>query len=176
MKRILIISSLLAGLLAPGNVASSEATEYHAFHISKCLIDYNEAEQALQISMHLFLDDLEEALRRQGADKLFLCTPKETSDAEAHLVAYLKQHFRLRVNGKERAFTFIGKETSEDLAAVWCYLEVPGVQSLQELEVANDLLMEAYEDQKNVVSINGPGHKQGMLLLQKGNSSKKASF
>ncbi|MCB0570086.1 MAG: hypothetical protein KDC66_10000 [Phaeodactylibacter sp.] len=176
MKIPLIICSFLAGFLAPAYLASSERPDYHAFHISKCLIDYNEAEQSLQMSMHIFLDDLEEALRRQGSGKLYLCTPKETPDAEKQLAAYLEQHFRLRVNGKQQAFEFIGKEVSDDLAAVWCYLEITGVANLKALEVANDILMELYSDQKNVVSINGPGHKQGMLLLQKGNTVRQATF
>lgn len=176
MKGSFILFSLLIGLAAPNSPASSGTAEYHDFHISKCLIDYNEPEQALQMSMHIFLDDLEEALRRQGADKLFLCTPKETADAEQHLTEYLRQHFRLKANGRERAFSFVGKEISEDLAAVWCYLEVAGVSGLKELEVTNDILMEVYSDQKNVVSINGPGRKQGMLLMQKGSAVRKALF
>ena len=148
----------------------------HDFHVSKCLVEYNEGEQALQVSLHLFIDDLEEALRRQGADGLFLCTPKEHKQAEQHVYRYLQQHFRFVVNGSPRDYTFIGKEVSEDLMAVWCYLEIAGVSSLKTLQVSNDLLMEVFDDQKNLVSISGPAKKQGLLLFQKGDTVKKAQF
>ncbi|MCO6478402.1 MAG: hypothetical protein J5I94_17360 [Phaeodactylibacter sp.] len=148
----------------------------HDFHVSKCLVEYNEGERALQMSLHLFIDDLEEALRRQGKDNLFICTRKEDQQAETYIYRYLQQNFRFEVDGKERDYVFIGKEVSEDLAAVWCYLEITGVSSLKELKVNNSILMEVFDDQKNLVSVNGPGRKQGLLLFQKGDTVKKAEF
>ena len=174
MKTIILLS-----LLAISNFVADEQgvrTEDHDFHVSKCLLEYNEGEQALQMSLHLFIDDLEEALRRQGADKLFICTNKEDEQAEQYIYRYLKQHFRFEVNGQERGYTFIGKEVSEDLAAVWCYLEITDVSGLKALQVSNNILMDVFDNQKNLVSITGPGGKQGLLLFQKGDTVKKAQF
>jgi len=148
----------------------------HAFHLSKCLMEYNSEEKAIQISMHIFLDDLEDALREKGHDKLFLCTPKETPEAEQHMEDYLRAHFKLVVNGKEKTYNFLGKEASEDLQAAWCYIEVEDVEDLTELEVSNDLLIEVFEDQKNVVHLLGPNKKRGTLLLQKGRIKEKVVF
>ncbi len=171
MKTVLLTIAMLTAYVSPGPQAS-----YHDFHLSKCLIRYNEAEQSLQISLHIFLDDLEEALRRQGAPAPFLGTEREAESAETHLLAYLRQHFRLRVNGQGRDYEFIGKECADDLAAVWCYLEIKAVQTLQELEITNSLLLEVFDDQKNLVSIQGPGNKQGMVVLQKGAIVKKVAL
>jgi len=148
----------------------------HDFHVSKCLVEYNEGEQSLQISLHLFIDDLEEALRRQGADKLFICTKKEAPRAESHIFQYLRKHFSFEADGQKREYTFIGKEVSEDLMAAWCYLEIAGVKKLETLKVSNSLLMEVFDDQKNLVSITGPGRKQGLLMFQKGDTVKTAKF
>ncbi|MCB0594398.1 MAG: hypothetical protein H6557_23245 [Lewinellaceae bacterium] len=174
MKAIILLPILAIcsfSVDAPGVKAGD-----HDFHVSKCLVEYNEGEQALQMSLHLFIDDLEEALRRQGADKLFICTQKEDEQAERYIYRYLQQHFRFEVNGKEQNYAFIGKEVSEDLAAVWCYLEITGVSTLRILKVDNSILMDAFEDQKNLVSITGPGRKKGLLLFQKGDTVKQAEF
>lgn len=173
---ILLAAVLLMSSNWKGLYSYSAAAGDHDFHVSKCLVEYNEQEQALQMSLHLFIDDLEEALRRQGADKLFICTKKEDPRAEAHIYRYLQQHFSFEANGEKRDYTFIGKEVSEDLAAVWCYLEITGLTRLENLKVANSLLMEVFDDQKNLVSVAGPGRKQGLLLFQKGDTVKTAKF
>ncbi len=148
----------------------------HEFHISKCQIEFDQDTEALQITLHLFLDDLEEALKQQGADNMFLCTDKEHTKAEKYLFRYLQQRFKLLVNEKEVNFEFVGKEQSEDLQAVWCYLEVMNIESLNSLEVTNSILMEVFDDQKNIIHIMAPDNKQGYFLFHKGQDNDKVSF
>lgn len=166
------IQVLLLSLLP----AFSPSAELHAFHLSKCLLEYNEQAKAIQISMHIFLDDLEDALRLEGHDQLFICTKKEAPEAEGYMEAYLRKHFQLVVNGQEVDYNFLGKEASDDLMGAWCYIEIEGVQQLQELEVQNSILMEVFEDQKNVVHLVGPNQKRGVLLFQKGRDREKIEF
>ncbi|MFT7603922.1 MAG: hypothetical protein ACI8VT_001490, partial [Saprospiraceae bacterium] len=73
-------------------------------------------------------------------------------------------------------FEFIGKEQSEDLQAVWCYLEVTNIKFFNSIEVTNSLLMEVFEDQKNIVHIKAPDNKQGYFLFQKGQEHDKVTF
>lgn len=151
-------------------------TTAHEFHVSKCQVEYNETDKAVQVTMHIYIDDLEEALRKQGADKLFLCTERESSNADEHLVAYLKKRFQVEINNSAAEFVFIGKEPSEDLLATWCYLEFTGIDHLQNLTIENDLLMEVFDDQKNIVSIMAPNNQQGYFLFEKGSSIETMSF
>lgn len=169
----LFLQSLL--LLLFSNPLADNAT-LHEFHLSKSLLEYNAAENAIQISMHIFLDDLEEALRQQGKDQLYICTSKESAEAEKHLETYIRDHFKIVVNGQAVEFNFLGKEASEDYQAAWCYIEVENVAELKEIEIVNDLLLEVFEDQKNVVQLIGPNKKRGVLLLQKGRTKEKVSF
>jgi hypothetical protein len=148
----------------------------HKFHVSKCLVEFNEAEQALQMSMHIFLDDLEEALRKKGADDLFICTKMESEDAEVYMSQYVANNFIIEVNGEVLEYEFLGKEPSEDLQGVWCYLEILNVTSVKNLKITNNILLEVYDDQKNVISIIGPDRRKGMMLLQRGQSSEEVSF
>jgi len=154
----------------------STADWLHEFHLSKCEIDYNTGENALQISMHIFIDDLETALAREGKEKLYICTEKEAEKAEMYLVDYLTRHFQLQVNGQPVTYNFIGKEVSEDLQAVWCYLEVESVNQINRLSVINNILMETFDDQKNIVSIKGPNKKQGYFLMMNGKYEDEITF
>ncbi|MEO1624952.1 MAG: DUF6702 family protein, partial [Bacteroidota bacterium] len=137
----------------------------HQIHISKCQIAFNEPEQALQMSFHIFIDDLEDALRQRGADELFIGTEKENPQADAHLEAYLREKFILEVNGKPASYVFIGKEPSEDLQAIWCYLEITEVNLFQQLSVSSEVLMDVHEDQKNIIFVERAGKPSELLLL-----------
>ena len=152
------------------------AATAHEFHVSKCQIEYNQEEKAIQVTLHIFLNDLEEALRQKGADKLFICTEKENDKAEAYLVDYLRERFHLEVNKQPAAFIFIGKEPSEDLQATWCYLEFTGIEQLKNLKIENNLLLEAFEDQKNIVSVMASGKQLGYFLFQSGHRTESMSF
>jgi hypothetical protein len=140
------------------------------------MIEYSPEDEALQIMLHVYLDDLEEALRQQGADKLFLCTDKEHPKAETYLYRYLQQVFQIAVNGQPTNYTFVGKEQSEDLQAVWCYLEVTDVKQVKHIELLNNLLMEVFDDQKNMVHIIAAKNKEEYFLFQKGREIEQASF
>jgi len=157
----------LCCLIAPISTIFSSNKELppHEFHISKCLIEYNEKENALQLTVHIFIDDLEEALRQQGADKLFICTEKEAEKAEEYIYKYLQQKLTIGLDDKAVNYTFVGKEVSEDLAAVWCYLEVENIAPFSKLYVKNNTLLEAFDDQKNIISVIGPNKLKGYFLF-----------
>ncbi len=156
--------------------ATTTPAAAHEFHLSKCMIEYSPADEALQIMLHVYLDDLEEALRQQGADKLFLCTEKEDPKAETYLYRYLQQVFQLNVNGQNASYSFVGKEQSEDLQAVWCYLEITDIEQVKHIEMNNSLLMEVFDDQKNIVHIVAAKNNEEHFLFQKGHETEQASF
>ncbi|PHN04466.1 DUF6702 family protein [Flavilitoribacter nigricans] len=170
MHTLLLLLSTAILAAVPLKPQITPDAEWHEFHLSKCLIEYNTRESAIQISLHIFIDDTEEALRRQGIDRLFICTEKEDESAEGHLEAYLTEHLRLEVDGQSLVPTFLGKEVTEDLMGMWCYLEITGVKSVRELTITNEILMDAFEDQKNLVNVIGPGNQKGMFLFEKGES------
>jgi hypothetical protein len=148
----------------------------HEFHVSKTLVEHNAESKSLEISMHIFVDDLELALEKIGGKELRLGSDKENPKAEELLVKYLNQQFQLLVNGKSVKFSFIGKELSEDFLAVWCYLEVEGITNLNSLKVTNTVLTEMFPDQKNVVQIKGPNQKKGYFLMDKVNNQETLTF
>lgn len=142
----------------------------HEFHVSKLQIDVVPEQQEIKITLHLFLDDLGDALMAKGSDNLFLCTEKETPDAETQLLAYINEQFQIESNGQAVPFQMLGKEISDDLAAVWCYLLVENAPSMEEITVRNELLMDLYDDQKNLVSVRLDGKSLDYYMMQKGDA------
>ncbi len=162
-----MIALLFALLLTPA----------HDFHLSKALVEYSGREEALQITLHIFLDDLELALQQRGAaEGLFLCTEKEHPRADEYLERYLAQTFRLWVDGRPVQAGYLGKEISDDLMAAWCYLEVREISRPRTLTVDNRILMQVYDDQKNIISIRSEGKPVDYFLVMRGDTRRKALF
>ena len=149
----------------------------HEFHMSKCEVAFNESDSAIQVSLHLFIDDLEEGLAAKGHKNLKICTDKEAPDAEEYMAAYLQENFTIKVNGDSLAYTFIGKEESEDLLAVWCYLEIENITSINQLTIKNKILTSIFEDQKNIVSVSTTSEgRKGYFLFDAKNIEDSVSF
>jgi hypothetical protein len=148
----------------------------HQFHISKTDVTFKPSEKTMQITMHIFIDDLEKTLEKQGQTKLYIGTEKEKKDANSLIVKYLQSQFSIKLNNKAIIYDFLGKETSNDKQAIWVYLEVKNVKDVKNIFVENKILTETYSDQKNIVQINVPSKKQGYFLLDKNKPSEMASF
>jgi hypothetical protein len=137
----------------------------HPFHVSKTDIVYRANEQTLQITMHLFIDDLEKAFQQRGIENLRIGTDKESPMTNQFITEYLKQKFRLKTNTQFIDFQWIGKENTEDFAAIWCYLEVKNVSNLNRIEVISEVMTDIFTDQQNIISVVGPQQKKGYFLL-----------
>lgn len=167
----MILISILAILLSfPTNI------DDHEFHVSKTLLEYKPDQQTLQVTLNIFIDDLELALENTGSGKLFLCTKKEVEDAEMYIFDYLKEHVQLNINAEDMQMNWVGKESSDDLESVWCYIEINNIQKLESLKIKNSILMEVFDDQKNIVQIIGPEKKSGYFMFQKGNDADSIEF
>lgn len=125
----------------------------HEFHVSKCEVEYVKEERSVQISLQIFIDDLELAMKNAGSENLFLCTKKEHPEANDFIKAYLSTVFKINVDGQEMDYDYLGKEMSEDLAAVWCYLEISNTDINTSFRIENKVLMETFPDQKNLVKV-----------------------
>lgn len=136
----------------------------HQFHLSKAMVKYNEAETAVQISLHLFIDDLEYALKHQGADSLYIGTDKENEKSNLYIEKYLSERLNIFVDDKNLEFKFLGKELSEDLIAIWVYLEAYEVKEFKKVEIQNSILTEVFEDQRNIMNVTAYGIEEYLLL------------
>jgi len=145
----------------------------HEFHLSLTEIRHNSESKSIEVSIKLFTDDLLVALEQAGAPKMELGTENEPPEANELNESYLKAHFKLMVNGKPTDFTYLGKEA--ELDATWCFVEVKDVKKVQTIEVQNTLLLEAFDDQTNMINLNINGRKKSGLA-RKGSKNLKFEF
>jgi len=138
----------------------------HDIHVSKSEVDFSLESQALQISTHIYIDDLEEDIKNNlGAENLFIGTEKESDSSDYYIYLYLQDHLLFDVNEEPVDYNFVGKELSEDLLAVWVYLEIPNIQEVRSVTMQYDVLMDLYDDQKNIMSLRTPENGKSFFLF-----------
>ncbi len=125
------------------------STSFHDYHVSNCNIRYNSDTESVQISLHIFIDDFEDALRRKGIDELHILTVKESKDTDFYIEEYINDHFIIHLDGQRVVLDYLGKEGSGDYMAMWCYFEIYNIRQPISIEITNTILFEIFDDQKN---------------------------
>lgn len=137
----------------------------HPLHLSKSVVEYFPEEKVVRVSLHIFLDDLEEALKKNYTAPILLGSARESKDASTLLEAYFNKHFRFTVDGNAAPLQLLGKELSADQEALWCYLEVPVRRPPGKIKINCTLLTEQFRDQQNILHFIFPGEAQKTALL-----------
>jgi hypothetical protein len=136
---------------------------FHPLHLSISELVLNQKTNSLEISHRIFIDDLEAALKEQNGQVLDLTSPKDPQLAKEVVGDYLRQHFRLQLNGKTVQPQYLGYEVEED--AIWAYMEVPRVRQLRSVNVQNTLFFKRFTDQMNLINVT-VGKELKSLRLQ----------
>lgn len=137
--------------------------EDHDFHVSVMRVDYNPENQALEVTLKVFTDDIEKSLEGLGAPTLRLGSPRELPESDSIFSDYLNNRLSFFVDDQHKTFDYLGKEVELD-NTTWCYIEVKGVKDFQSLRIRNKVLMELFDDQTNLVNIFVLGKKKSLLL------------
>ncbi|MEQ6118806.1 DUF6702 family protein [Reichenbachiella sp. MALMAid0571] len=146
----------------------------HAFHISVCEIEYDEERKSLEITHRVFLDDLETTLKSWSGDQsIDVINPKVESDFQKILGKYMLEKFSVNVNGKETNLSFLGSEPDGDV--MYCYIELTGVKKLNSLYIVNQIFMDKFDDQMNMVHIY-KGEKTTSTKFSKNNTDFTIDF
>ena len=141
----------------------------HKFYVSVTHINYSEKEETLQVTTRVFIDDLEAVLLERYGAKTDLATQREAADADAYIGKYLQRKMVFTVDGSVIPLTFLGKEYETDIAI--CYIEVPvgPLEGIDRIEIQNEVLMDLFEEQQNVVHFRIDGKRRSYVLLRENN-------
>lgn len=155
MKSLLI---LLLGFL----------TAAHPLHVSVTEIGYDEKEKELEIIMRIFVDDLETSIRAERkTPELDLLTPTGVT-LDQLLESYVMPKFSVRLDAKEQKTKYLGHEV--DGEAILCYIQVSNVKKWKTIEVRNEVIMEMFDDQSNLVHVTVRGEVRSLRLLREKSS------
>ncbi|MBL0127541.1 MAG: hypothetical protein IPP83_08780 [Flavobacteriales bacterium] len=139
MKALLLAGSLL---LAP---------VVHEFFFSTLTIHHNDKEHTLDLTWRMTAHDIEHALSMRA--ELKLGSEKEYPKADSLLNRYLMEHLVLFQKDAQMSWKWVGKEL--DGETLYCYLQVEGVYTPNDLLVSCDLLQEVFPEQQNLVHVEG---------------------
>ena len=137
----------------------------HPVHVSVTEIEYSEKNKSLQITSRIFIDDLELSIQKQlKQESLDILQPKNGMTTDQMVSAYLKDHLKIRLDGKPAKINYIAHEIED--AAIICYLEIENVKKLKSLEVTDDVIQEIHADQSNLVHITYKGPVKSYRLVR----------
>ncbi|MEX2336865.1 MAG: DUF6702 family protein [Fulvivirga sp.] len=135
----------------------------HPIHVSICDIAYDEERDALEFVQRVFLDDLELAIRQKtGAPRLDITQPDNGKTTDELVKAYLQEHFKVTVNGKETDYNYLGHEIEID--AIYCYMEIEKVRKVNSIAIFSDILTSIFDDQVNLVHVTVDDEIRSMKL------------
>jgi hypothetical protein len=157
MHRVLLFSLLLLGL--PGAAGTR-----HAYHTSILELKLNPEKKQVELALKVFTDDFSRALSQGQAKAVDLRSPGALPLAEL----YLHQHLKLSLPAAPRQprlpldVQFLGLQAEKD--AYWLYAKVPLPHPTKELLIQQEMMLELFSDQMNIVNAEGNGKKTSALL------------
>ena len=157
MRRNRLIAALVAFLLVP-------CLHAHSLHQSTAEAEYNPTTKKLEVSLTVFIDDLELALMRQS-ERLMRIDKTPAADFDAQIEAYLAKTFVVTdVAGKVAKIEWVGRELDAQSAksgdpAVTLFFEIalpdgPAPKTLQHT-VFGDL----FKDQTHLLQLRSSACK-----------------
>ncbi|REE79852.1 hypothetical protein BX611_2750 [Lutibacter oceani] len=137
----------------------------HKYYISLCEIDFIEEKKSIQITLGMFIDDIEFTLNKDNNTTLNIATKNEAQKIDEYFKTYLNNHFKLTINNKLIPYKYIGKEYDDDI--VRFYLEIVDIAKLHSIEVINTCLIRDFEDQQNIIKISANKKNKTFYLDKK---------
>ncbi|WP_240914538.1 DUF6702 family protein [Polaribacter sp. 11A2H] len=145
----------------------------HKYYLSLTQIEYRSELQTVQITINVFMDDIEFAINKDYNIDLQLTTKKELKDNDVYFIKYLNKKLHLKVDGTPKSFNYIGKEYDGDL--VYFYLEIEDIKELNTIEIINKILTNHFPEQENLIK-SKVGKKHKSILLNAKNDKGLLKF
>lgn len=134
----------------------------HPFYLSVTEIFHNPQARSLEITLRVFTDDLEQALRQRQGSPVILSGEHASPGADALVIAYLGEKIRFQADSAYLSWHYVGKEVEPD--ATYIYLEVSGIGSLRHFKAENRLFFELYESQRNLLHLKANGTHKSLMM------------
>lgn len=127
----------------------------HPMHVSVTEVEFDKESKAIEMSMHVFIDDLETHLRFIEKDETLDIIEINTEARDSLLSTYFVKRVALKINGKDYLTSYLGHQIEGD--ALWIFMEVPNIKKLKTLEIKNTTLLDLYDDQANLIHFEYEG-------------------
>lgn len=156
LKSLMTFLMLTSGLFA------------HPVYVSMCQLNVSEDGEYLDLKVTIFSDDLELAIYEQDSLRLYLGSDAQLSESEDRVLRYLIGHLFISVDEKQLT---LNSDVCESLdirkARTKIQFRLPLPKAASTLSLKNTLLLDAIEDQVNMLRLNIAGEKKAASLNKK---------
>jgi hypothetical protein len=135
---------------------------FHPFYVSVTEVNYSPKTKTVQVSVRVFFDDFESALDKRYKTSINILKPKDRKQLDGLISDYVKNHLQIKANNKLLTLKYLGYQIEED--AAWCYFESEKVESIQKLNIQNDILFEQHDSQINMIHATVNGKRKSTKL------------
>ena len=136
---------------------------YHPVHISFTTIEYFEADKKFKIMFKIFVDDFDLVLKLKYGKDLRLLEGRWEKGYPKTINNYIQEHFKIIIAGKNRtksSLKYVSKEVKEN--AIWLNYELNYKPKGDTFNIQNTLMMDLYQDQKNLLIFAISGEQKGV--------------
>ena len=143
----------------------------HTFHQSTAEAEYNSKTKKLEVSLTVFIDDLELALIRQS-EKWISFEKTAEAELDAQIQTYLNKNFQLMTaNGGSSKLTWVGKEVDADSVQkedpeVILFFELDLSDGFSDITLRYAILQDLFKDQINLLHLRGKAKPSEFLFTQ----------
>ena len=135
----------------------------HPIHVSVTDVEYDEDRKALEFTSRIFLDDIELHIRyNRNQPYLDITAPKNELTSDQLVKDYVMPLLEVQVNGKTKEIDYVGHEIDGD--AVNVYYQVLNVRKFRSITMKNNILLDFYTDQVNMVHVKFEGELRSMRM------------
>ena len=143
----------------------------HTLHQSKAEAEYNSTTKKLEVSLTVFIDDLELALIRQS-EKWISFEKTAEAELDAQIETYLIKNFQLmNVKGGSSKLTWVGKKVDDAAVQkedpeVILFLELDLPDGFSGITLRYAILQDLFKDQINLLHLRGTAKPSEFLFTQ----------
>ena len=134
----------------------------HKFYLSVTEIEYKKDKKDLQIISKVFIDDFQNVLEKRYEESITLSKDEESGPVKELIQKYLKSKLHIYVDGKEVALKYLGKKYDKDQLVL--FIEGENLEPFKEISITNAILIDLFEDQKNVVNVKVNNEIKSLML------------
>ena len=143
----------------------------HPFYMGVTDLKYDAASKNMNVSVKLFTNDLEEALRKNSKKNIDILHPQNKAEVDSILFTYIKKRLSISLNLKQQTLHYIGYEREDE--SVWTYFELNKVPTPKTLDIDTRLLYDHFPQQINIVHAEVNGIKKSSKVT---NPDSKVEF
>lgn len=134
----------------------------HEFYLSVTDVTYVKEEESIQIISRVFVDDFENVLKERYGQPIVLIEGREMEETDRYVEKYINQKFAIQIDQQEVKLNYLGREYVDDM--VYLYIEIQNIKPFQEITIKDEILIDLFETQKNMIHFKSEQFKKSFIL------------